>query len=388
LARSPFDLPAPPDELATLSRDLWARVVRIIEREGPIPFSRFMRMALYEPGLGYYVNGLHKFGAAGDFITAPEEGPLFGQALAAWLDELAAELPTEWTLLELGPGSGALTRTLLEDLNRPPAQVLLLEPSAALREVQDGTLSALTPSLRSRVSWIDAPPAPFEGAIIGNEVVDALPVERFRIDPGGPVSLGVAVVEGRPVDHPLPAGDRLKQALSAIEGDLAEALPEGYVSEVCVDLAPWIETVTRSLKRGAVLLSDYGYPRREYYHPDRSGGTLVCQYRHRAHFDPFCWPGLNDVSSFVDFTAVADALVTQGMALTGFTTQAGFLLGSGTLARLEDLEDPVERAQRTGEFKRLVLPGEMGEKFKLIAASRDCTAPVAPFLISDQFDRL
>lgn len=347
-----------------------------------------MQMALYEPGLGYYVNGLYKFGAAGDFVTAPEEGPLFGQALAALLDPLGESLGPDWTLLELGPGSGALSRTLLNTLRHPPGRMLLLEPSAVLREVQRETLAGLDPDLVARVEWIGTPPDAFDGAIIGNEVIDALPVERFRIDADGPQSLGVNVVDGRLADHSAPAGQRLRDALAAVEADLDAPLPEDYRSELCVDLASWIETVTEPLRRGAVLLADYGYPRREYYHPDRSGGTLVCQYRHRAHFDPFGWPGLTDLSTFVDFTAVADGLVAAGLDLTGFTTQAGFLLGSDTLARLEAIEDPGERARRSGEFKRLALPGEMGEKFKLVAATRDFTLPEAPFLLADQRHRL
>lgn len=356
--------------------------------EGPIPFSRYMRMVLYEPGLGYYVNGLHKFGAAGDFVTAPEEGALFGQALARWLDELAVELGSEWTLLELGPGSGALARTLLESLEHPPARLLLLEPSAALRQVQRETLDTLSPSLRSRVRWVDAPPEAFDGAIIGNEVIDTLPVERFRIEADGPESLGVDVERGRPVDRTMPADERLRSAVASIEADLDQALPVGYVSEVCVDLPGWIESVSRSLQRGAIVLSDYGYPRREYYHPDRSRGTLVCQYRHRAHFDPYCWPGLTDLSCFVDFTTVAEALYARDFELIGFTTQGGFLLGSDTLAQLEAIDDPVERARRTGEFKRLALPGEMGEKFKMLAAARGCTPPAIPFRVSDHLGRL
>jgi len=388
LVRPSFDLPPPPDELAALSRELWTRIVNAIEHGGPLPFSRYMQMALYEPGLGYYVNGLHKFGAAGDFVTAPEEGPLFGQALAALLDSLAGTLEPDWTLLELGPGSGALSRTLLQSLTRPPARMLLLEPSAALREVQRETLAELDPDLRDRVEWIEGPPESFDGAIIGNEVVDALPVERFRIDPAGPVRLGVGIENGRLVDCALPADDRVVDALAAVDADLDPPLPPGYRSELCVDLAAWIETVTSPLGRGAVLLADYGYPRREYYHPARSGGTLVCQYRHRAHFDPFSWPGLTDLSSFVDFTAVADGLIAASLDLAGFTTQAGFMLGSDTLARLESIEDPTERARRTGEFKRLALPGEMGEKFKLIAATRGCTLSEAPFLLADQRDRL
>ncbi len=388
-----LDLPAPPAELAELSAALWTRIVNEIERDGPMPFRRYMEMALYEPGHGYYVNGLHKFGAAGDFITAPEQGALFGIALAGWLDDLSASLDLDggdgWTLLELGPGSGALARTLLESLERPPSRMLLLEPSAALREVQRETLAALPASLGSRVEWIDRPPeASFDGAVIGNEVIDALPVERVRFGPPGPLcdvlEIGAEGPHwaGRAIDA------RLGGAIARIEADLEAPLGDGYHTEVCVDLPDWLRTVTAPLRRGAVLLADYGYPRREYYHPDRSGGTLVCQYRHRAHFDPLVWPGLTDLSAFVDFTAVADGLIDAGLELAGFTTQAGFLLGSGILDRLEAVEDERERLGLAGEFKRLALPGEMGEKFKLIAATRNLAAPSAPFLLADHRGRL
>lgn len=367
---------------------MWTRIVNEIETTGPIPFSRYMQRALYEPGLGYYVNGLHKFGASGDFITAPEEGPLFGEALAGMLDEVGQALGPDWTLLELGPGSGALARTVLGALRHPPARLLLLEPSAALRDVQRATLAELPADLGRRVEWVDRPPEAFEGAIIGNEVIDALPVERFEIHPDGPRCRTVTVDQGMPAWAHRPATTRLLDALSSVERDLPAPLPEGYVSELCLDLPEWLRTVTAPLTRGVVLLADYGYPRREYYHPDRSGGTLVCQYRHRAHFDPFVWPGLTDLSAFVDFTAVADGLIAAGLELAGFTTQAGFLLGSGALDRLAAIADPAERLRRTGEFKRLALPGEMGEKFKLIAATRDCSLPDAPFLVADQRARL
>ncbi len=391
--RSALELPDPPAELAELSGALWTRIVNEIERDGPMPFQRYMEMALYEPGHGYYVNGLHKFGSAGDFVTAPEQGALFGAAIAGWLDELADSLDSEnaetWTLLELGPGSGALARTVLESLERPPARLLLLEPSAALREVQRETLAALPQPLRDRVEWIDRPPdAPFDGAIIGNEVIDALPVERIRIGPSGPLreALDIGVEgprwSGRSID------ERLREAIARIEADLDAPLRDGYRTEVCVDLPDWLRAVTAPLRRGAVLLADYGYPRREYYHADRTGGTLVCQYRHRAHFDPLIWPGLTDLSAFVDFTAVADGLIDAGLELGGFTTQAGFLLGSGALDQLATVEDDRERLRLAGEFKRLTLPGEMGEKFKLITATRNVAAPNASFLLADHRGRL
>jgi len=352
---------------------LCTSIVNAIERDGPLPFSRYMHMALYEPGLGYYVNGLHKFGAAGDFITAPETGSLFAGALAAQLDALAGQRAGDWTLLELGPGSGALAAGLLAALDHPPARYLLLEPSAVLREVQRETLAALPEALASRVEWIAEPPGgDFEGAIVANEVIDALPVERFQVTAKGPRALAVEFDGQRLVWRETEPGPRLSAALEAVVEALPHTLPVGYVSELCIDLPGWIETVTRPLRRGLVLLVDYGYRRAEYYHPERAGGTLVCHYRHRAHFDPFVWPGLTDLSAFVDFTAVAEAARTAGLEVAGLTTQAGFMLGSGVHERIGQQTDERERLRLAAEFKRLVLPGEMGEKFKVMALARDC----------------
>ncbi len=349
-----------------------------------MPFSRFMQAALYAPGLGYYVNGLHKFGEAGDFITAPEIGTLFAEALARSLAPLAEQIGPDWTLLELGPGSGALAAALHPALERPPARYLLLEPSAMLREVQRERLSKLPAELYRRIEWIDAPPEQhFDGAIVANEVIDALPVERFRITEDGLRQLAVDVHDGRFAWVEIDADARLAAAVDALQSRLPDRLPPGYESELCVDLPDWIKTVTAPLARGLALFIDYGYPAAEYYHPDRSAGTLVCHYRHRAHFDPFVWPGLTDLSAFVDFTAAAGAGQGAGLALAGFTTQAGFVLESGVGDRLAEIEDDRERIRLAGELKRLVLPGEMGEKFKLLALTRGIDAP--PFF--DGFDQ-
>ena len=365
------------------------RIVNAIEADDAIVFSRFMAMALYEPGLGYYVNGLHKFGAAGDFVTAPEQGRLFALAIARQLGDVAQTLGRDWTVLELGPGSGALARDVLLQLEHKPARYLLLEPSAPLREVQRETLVDLPDDLRARVEWIAAPPkAQFSGAIIANEVVDALPVERFRIAESRIEQLMVTVDAGRFAWSSRPAGGRLLAAVEHLTEDLVEPPGPGYVSEVCVDLADWLATVAEPLDRGVVLLVDYGYPRREYYHPDRNDGTLVCHYRHRAHFDPFVWPGLTDISAFVDFTAVAEGGQRAGLDVAGFTHQAGFVLGSGVAERLAEVADERERLRLSGELKRLVMPGEMGEKFKLLALARDLDCALDAFAFSDQLGRL
>lgn len=358
-----------------------------------MPFQRYMTMALYQPGLGYYVNGLHKFGAAGDFVTAPEHGRLFALGMARQLDRLGDSLGRDWTVLELGPGSGALARDVLLQMRQPPAKYLLLEPSAPLREVQCETLSVLPDDLFGRVEWIGAPPADrFDGAVIANEVLDALPVARFRISETGIEEARVSVEAGRLAWDYAPADGRVLNAVEQALADLPAPPGPGYTSEVCVDLPAWLETVTAPLNRGLALMIDYGYPRREYYHLDRNDGTLVCHYRHRAHFDPFIWPGLTDLSAFVDFTALAGAAEHCGLEVAGFTSQAGFVLGSGVGEMLEDSDSDRERLRLSGEFKRLVLPGEMGEKFKLMALVRDDdnTLDWMPeaFALSDQLGRL
>jgi len=388
-----FKLPEPPAELADLSAQLCTTIVNAIDVDGPMPFQRYMAMALYEPGLGYYVNGLHKFGAAGDFVTAPEHGRLFALAVARQLDPLAAQLGPDRVVLELGPGSGALARDVLSQMRHPPAKYLLLEPSAPLREVQRETLSELSDDLLARVEWIAEPPGDgFDGAVVANEVVDALPVTRFRLAETGIEEARVKVEAGRLAWEYAPADGRVLRAVEHVLADLPERPGVGYASEVCVDLPEWLATVTTPLNRGLVLLIDYGYPRGEYYHPDRSDGTLVCHFRHRAHFDPFAWPGLTDISAFVDFTAVAEAAQQCGLEVGGFTNQAGFVVGSGVGDALEAVVDAREKLKLSGEFKRLVLPGEMGEKFKVMALVRDAGGNLdwtpEAFGLSDQMGRL
>jgi SAM-dependent MidA family methyltransferase len=384
-----LSLPEPPAELVELSETLCRKVVAEIERDGPMPFDRYMSMALYEPGLGYYVNGLHKFGQAGDFITAPEQGGLFAAALARQCDEVARELGPDWTLLELGAGSGVLARDLLAGLASPPGEYLILEPSAPLREVQRETLADLPKALRDRVRWVDAPPMEaFEGVIVGNEVIDALAVARFEVGDEGLLEQCVTFDGQRLQWTTRPPRPRLERAFDKLQQQLGRRLPAGYAGEIAVDLPGWVATVTEPLARGLVLFIDYGYPRPEYYHPDRSEGTLVCHYRHRAHFDPFVWPGLTDLSAFVDFTAVAEAGLDAGLEVAGFTTQAGFLLALGAHEAVEAADDDAERLRLSGELKRLTLPGEMGEKFKMIGLSRGFDERLSGFELMSQLHRL
>ncbi len=382
-------MPQPPPELADLSQRLCTRIVEEIENDGSMPFDRYMAMALYEPGLGYYVNGLHKFGSSGDFVTAPEQGKLFARALARQLDEIGEALAPPWTLLELGAGSGVLARDLLESMRKPPARYLILEPSAVLREVQQETVAGLPPGLRDRIEWIDRPPTEsYSGVVLANEVVDALPVSRFRIENGQVLELAVNVVDDRLELTPRTGSERLNAALQPVIQRLPHPLPDGFESEICLDLHGWLATVTESLERGVALFIDYGYPRAEYYHPDRSGGTLVCHYRHRAHFDPFVWPGLTDLSAFVDFTACAEAAVACNLDVAGYTSQAGFLLSLGIAEAVGEVDDEYERLKLSAEIKRLTLPGEMGEKFKVLALAHDFEQPLSGFESMSQLHRL
>jgi len=368
---------------------LCTRIIKEIETGGPMPFDRYMAMALYEPGLGYYVNGLHKFGSGGDFVTAPEQGPLFARTLARQVDEIGEALEAPWTALELGAGSGALARDLLDSMRAPPARYLILEPSAVLREVQKETVASLPARLRDRIEWINRPPTEsFSGVVLANEVIDALPVARFRIDSGRVLEQAVDIDANRLAWAIKTPTSRLEEALGALAQRLSHDLPEGFESEVCLDLSGWLATVTAPLQRGVALFLDYGYPRAEYYHPDRSGGTLVCHYRHRAHFDPFVWPGLTDISAFVDFTACAEAATGCGLEVAGYTSQAGFLLSLGIAEAVADVATERERLKRAAEIKRLTLPGEMGEKFKVLALARDFEHPLSGFEMISQLHRL
>lgn len=386
---SALTLPAPPSDLARLSQTLENRIAQTVRERGAISLADYMRMALYEPGLGYYQNGLIKFGTEGDFVTAPEQGSLFATGLARQIDQLSAEWPEGWTLLELGAGRGVLARDLLMTMARPPDRYLILDTSPNLRQVQMTTLSALPDNLGRRIEWLTNPPADsFRGVILANEVMDALPVWGFEVGEEGVLERVVTLNEDRLTWSTRPVSGRLAAASDRLLKGLPWGLPVGYQSEISVDLPGWIKTVTEPLTQGLALFIDYGYAASEYYHPDRNRGTLVCHYRHRAHFDPFLWPGLTDLSSFVDFSLAAEAGHQAGLDVAGFTTQAGFLLSLGVHDLLEQANSEFDRLRLAGELKRLTLPGEMGEKFKVLALTRGLDTPLEGFQLIDQLDRL
>lgn len=385
---------APSPEAQERSAALLTRVSeRIAARGGPIPFAEYMELVLYAPGLGYYAGGLRKFGTEGDFVTAPEIAPLFSRCLAHQCAEVLAGLGGG-EILEFGAGSGAMAAGILGELRRlgrEPERYGILEVSSELRTRQRETLAALAPDELGRVQWLDRlPGSPLRGVVLANEVLDAMPVERFRIAPDGVRELRVDREDEHLIWAEGPAGGRLAATVGRLQRDLPEPLAPGYSSEVNPALEPWLAGVADVLAAGVVLLIDYGYPRREYYHPERATGTLMCHYRHRAHSDPLILPGLQDITAHVDFTAVAQAGVDAGLRLAGYTTQAHFLLGAGLAALLTD-SDPTDVRRHlalTQQVKTLTLPGEMGERFKALAFTRGFDAPLAGFALRDLRDRL
>ncbi|HBD20229.1 MAG TPA: hypothetical protein DC063_09195 [Arenimonas sp.] len=373
-------LPTPDADAQAHSDRLRALVkARVAAAGGAIPFSRYMELALYAPGLGYYSAGARKFGAEGDFVTSPELGPTFAECVAQCAALVFEQLGGQADFLELGGGSGAFAEAALrrlQELDALPAQYLILEPSADLRERQQARLrEALAPEVYARVRWLNGPPEQqWRGFLFANEVIDALPTPRFAVRGGEVFEEFVALgADGELVRVEQPADAMLHAAVRHVERDIGAPFAEGYRSELLPQLPYWIQAVGGLLVDGAMLYVDYGYPRREYYLPERSDGTLVCHYRHRAHGDPFHLPGLTDITAFVDFTALAEAGVGAGFDLAGYCAQASFLLNSGLAERLaviEAIADPVERHRRTNEVKRLTLPGEMGERFQAMAFQR------------------
>ncbi len=387
-------LPEPPEDLKRLSGRLSTKLRERIRARGPLPFSEYMEAALYEPGLGYYSAGLQKFGAGGDFVTAPELGDLFAGCLSRQVEEVCEALGS-FSILEVGAGSGRLAATLLQRLARIiPAETLnyrILERSGHLRQVQKETLEQQAPGLMDRVQWLDHPPRHgWRGVIIANEVLDALPVECFEKAGEEILQLNV-VADGPGFDWlPGPARTLLAEAIESRLGDSIDELPEGYRSEINLAVGPWLAGLTEHLERGCALLIDYGYPRRDYYLPQRSQGTLICHYRHHAVDAPFRWPGLQDITAFVDFTAVAEAGAACGLECSGYSSQAMFLLGCGLddeiAAQLEATPD--DQLRIGAEARQLILPSEMGEKFQVMALTRGIDTPLRGFTALDLRHRL
>ena len=382
-----MNLPLPGPEAARHSDALRDSIAAEIRGSGGwISFSRYMELALYAPGLGYYSAGSRKFGASGDFVTAPEISPLFAATLAAQVAQIMAHSAP--CIVEAGPGSGALAVELLRELERCgtlPERYDLLEISPELRQRQADTLRQRAPRLASRVRWLDALPRDFAGVVIANELLDALPVHITAWKDEGILARGVA----------LDAAQNLRWEERPASGALLDAarkltVEAPYVSEIGLAARAWVGTWARLLASGALLLIDYGFPEREYYHPQRSSGTLMCHYRHHAHGDPFDLPGLTDITAHVDFTAMAEAGVDGGLELYGYTSQAQFLINCGiteALARTP-AEDSTVYLRLAAGVQKLLSPSEMGELFKVMALGRGIAEPLVGFASGDRSHRL
>jgi SAM-dependent MidA family methyltransferase len=384
-------VPVRPDALSADEELHMRRVILHLRAEidqggGWIDFERYMDIVLYQPGLGYYSAGAEKLGRGGDFTTAPELSPLFGACVAQQCADVLETLGGG-SILEIGAGSGRLAVDVLarlESLRRLPDRYLILEISADLRARQRRALAERLPHLEHLADWLDAPPAEgFEGIVLANEVLDALPVARFRWQPGGCEELGVAW-DGRFVWAPRPASATMSAVVEALaaEGGGWEA---GYVSEYCPRLLHWTQAVTAALRAGVAFWFDYGLPRAQYYFPERRDGTLLCHFRHRAHADPFLNPGLEDITAWVDFTLLAEASRVSGCELAGFTTQTYFLAGLGVDQEMHRLArgDASLFARLANQARQLMLPGEMGERFKAMAWSRGIDTPLRGFALKD-----
>lgn len=366
---------------------LFELIIAEIKLHGPITFARYMELALYAPGLGYYSAGAKKFGADGDFVTAPEISPLFSKCIAYQCQQILTELNGS-DILEIGAGSGAMATDILlelEKLNALPQHYYILEISADLKQRQQELLKHKIPHLFNKVIWLDSlSNLQLSGVILANEVLDAMPVHKFKIDH----SIKEFYVDYKNdelcwhLDKPSSA-----QLIKAIE-QLGSELAEGYESEINLLIKPWIKSLSNVLKSGLILLLDYGFPRHEYYHPDRNQGTLMCHYQHQAHSNPLLNPGLQDITAHVDFTAVAEAADTCDLNVAGYTNQANFLVNCGLLNLIADNSDPTTQWQVSQQIKKLLMPSEMGELIKAIALTRNFDTLLLGFNINDKRDRL
>ena len=391
-ANAAGSLPAPTDAEHAHSERLQQLIARETDSAGgSIGFDRFMQLALYAPGLGYYSAGKHKFGSAGDFITAPELGSLFARCLAHQCAPVLQKLNNA-DVLEAGAGSGALAADLLlelETLGALPRNYYILELSPDLRARQAQHLGQRAAHLAARVHWLDdLPHGGFRGVILANELLDAMPVQRFVVDDSGVQEMCVTWRNGA-FAWSIRAADAALAGYIGARVDARE-LPPGYHSEIGLQAEAWVRSMGALLEHGLLLLIDYGFPRAEYYHPQRSSGTLMCHYRHRAHDNPLILAGLQDITAHVDFTAVAEAGTGVGLSLLGYTSQAAFLLAGGItqLAGRHVADDERAHILLAQEIKKLTLPQEMGELFKVMAFGRGLTAPLSGFSLQDRRGRL
>ncbi|QBZ83864.1 SAM-dependent methyltransferase [Hydrogenovibrio crunogenus] len=383
-------LPSPSEEAQQKSLSLQQKIRQMLKRHGMMPFPRFMEMALYTPGLGYYASGLPKIGQQGDFITAPEVSSIFSRCLARQAAQVLETLDTP-NVIEFGAGKGTMAKDILRELDaleQPIEQYYIVELSADLRARQQETLQTLPETLFNKVVWLDQlPKDSLQAVVLANEVLDAMPVERLRLEEDQSLRGYVTFNEDKQRFewdyHPI-TDATLQKASNAILNLIGTPSPRGYETEINLNIHPWLQSIADFLSQGAVLLIDYGYSRKEYYQPSRHMGTLRCHYQHRAHGDPFFFPGLQDITAHVDFTSVAESGFDTGFKVAGYTTQAHFLMGSGLLEMSGDpTADITESLKIAQQIKTLTLPDEMGESFKVIALTKDVDLSLIGFKLRD-----
>ncbi len=383
-------LPLPDADALAYSDALKCRIADEIESgDGWIGFDRFMEIALYAPGMGYYSGGAHKFGAAGDFVTAPEISAAFSQTLGAQAAQILALSAPQ--IVEVGAGSGRLAADLLLELelrDSLPERYAILDLSGELRERQRETISHSAPHLLDRVDWLDRLPERFDGLVLANELLDAMPVHLVVWGRGGDdhaiLERGVGWKNNAFVWFDRPAEGRVLDRAHALATECP--LPPGYLSEIGLASTDWTAAWAGILSKGALLLVDYGFPRHEFYHPQRNAGTLMCHYRHHAHGDPFFLPGLQDITAHVDFTAMVESGFEAGMELLGYTTQAAFLLNCGLTDVLERIpvEDHMRYLPQAQAANKLISPAEMGELFKVLALGKGIDETLLGFAQGDR----
>lgn len=388
-----LNLPEPSDIEKQHSEKLSQLVAqKIVESKGWINFEAYMQLALYAPGLGYYSAGQQKFGEQGDFITSPEVSPLFAQSLARPIAALINKIDN-CHLIEFGAGSGKLAADLLrslQQLGQLPSAYLIIELSAELQQRQKHTLQKIIPDLMPRIKWLsELPDTTLNAVVVANEVIDAMPVQRFCACEGRLEELGIGLVDNELQLAWQTASPILQQQFEALELSPVDA-EKPYCSEINRYIKPWLSALAEKLGQAAVYLVDYGYPRHEYYSAERSMGTFMGYYRHRAIDAPLWYPGLQDLTAFVDFTALAEAALESGFDVDGFTSQGNFLLNCGLAEIVEDhhCETEIEKIQLVQQMKTISLSGEMGERFKVLGLSKGLDENVPGFELRDQRYRL
>lgn len=383
-----LNLPTPDTEALERSYKLQQKLIRTIKQRGPIPFSDYMQRVLYTPELGYYTNPCIRLGAQGDFVTAAEVSPLFGQSIARQINQILAHIDTHACILEFGAGSGKLATDILLTLNQEgilPDKYQILEISAHLRAQQQTYLKAQLPAeLFERIEWLDALPQPgWCGVVLADEVLDAMPVERFFLTPSESWRMAVDWDGEQFIWAELPITDTFLQKVVDGLRQLIHPTQLGYKAEVNLNIAPWLKSLSDFVAQGVALLIDYGFPQKELYQKERLNGSLRCFYQQSVHDNPLIYPGLQDITTHVDFTEVAEAGFDAGFKVAGFTTQAHFLMSTGLLEHIPTDLPVTEQLKLAQQIKTLTLPDEMGEIFKVIALSKHLDISLLGFQLTD-----